>query len=197
MNKGCGTPMADMNKVVGIIGWQNSGKTTLVVELVTHLTAKGLTVSTVKHAHHAFDIDKPGKDSFKHREAGAREVMVASDTRWALMRELKNETQASLSDLVARMADADIILAEGFKSGHHPKIEVWRDTETELLALSDSNIIAVIAPSGTPIPDCPCPILAREDLTAIADLICKTCGNKVESEIIGIQNTGTPKIGTK
>jgi len=177
--------MADMNKTVGIIGWQNSGKTTLVVELVKHLTAQGLNVSTVKHAHHAFDIDKPGKDSFKHRDAGAREVMIASDTRWALMAELKNETQPLLADLVARMAEADIILAEGFKSGHHPKIEVWRDPETELLALTDPNIIAVIAPTGTPIPDRPCPVLARDNLPVIADLIRKTCGHKVERQKIG------------
>ena len=173
--------MAEMNKVVGIIGWQNSGKTTLVVELVKQLVANGLNVSTVKHAHHAFDIDKPGKDSFKHREAGAREVMVASDTRWALMRELESEMQPTLPDLVARMADADIILAEGFKSGHHPKIEVWRDPETELLARTDPNIIAVIAPSGTPLPDCPCPVLARDDLTLIADLVHKTCGVQLET----------------
>ncbi|MCE7999456.1 MAG: molybdopterin-guanine dinucleotide biosynthesis protein B [Rhodobiaceae bacterium] len=171
-----------MNKVVGIIGWQNSGKTTLVVELVKHLVAKGLNVSTVKHAHHAFDIDKPGKDSFKHREAGAREVMVASDTRWALMRELESEMQPSLPDLVSRMADADIILAEGFKSGHHPKIEVWRDPETELLARTDPNIIAVIAPSGVLLHDCPCPVLARDDLTLIADLVHKTCGVQLETQ---------------
>lgn len=166
--------MADMNKLIGIIGWQNSGKTTLVVELVKYLTAKGLNVSTVKHAHHAFDIDKPGKDSFKHRQAGAREVMVASDTRWALMRELRSEVQPSLPDLVARMADADIILAEGYKSGQHRKIEVWRDQETELLAMTDRNIIAVVTPPDTHIPDCPCPVLPRDNLAAIADLIRKT-----------------------
>ena len=176
--------MAEMNKVIGVIGWQNSGKTTLVVELVKHLAAEGFNVSTVKHAHHAFDIDKPGKDSFKHREAGAKEVMVASDTRWALMRELQNETQPSLPDLVARMADADIILAEGFKSGRHPKIEVWRDTETELLAVTDPNIIAVIAPSGTHILDCPCPIHARDNLPVIAGLIHKTCRHDIETQRI-------------
>jgi len=189
--------MAEMNKVIGVIGWQNSGKTTLVVELVKHLTAEGFNVSTVKHAHHAFDIDKPGKDSFKHREAGAREVMVASDTRWALMRELQNETQLSLPDLVARMDDADIILAEGFKSGHHPKIEVWRDPETELLALSDPNIIAVIAPSRAPIPNCPCTILARDKLGLIADLLLKTCGHRLETHETETQETGTQETGTK
>ena len=183
--------MAEMNKVIGVIGWQNSGKTTLVVELVKHLTAEGFNVSTVKHAHHAFDIDKPGKDSFKHREAGAREVMVASDTRWALMRELQNETQLSLPDLVARMDDADIILAEGFKSGHHPKIEVWRDPETELLALTDPNIIAVIAPSRAPTPNCPCTILARDKLGLIADLLLKTCGHRLETHETETQETGT------
>lgn len=184
MNKDWLNHMAEMDKLVGIIGWQNSGKTTLVVELVKHLSAQGYRVSTVKHAHHAFDIDKPGKDSFKHREAGANEVMIASDTRWALMRELQAEEQPALPDLVSRMGDADIILAEGFKSGRHTKIEVWRDTETELLAATDPNIIAVIAPAGTRIPDCPCPVLARDDLAAIADLVQNTCGHKLETREI-------------
>ncbi len=174
--------MTDMKNVVGIIGWQNSGKTTLVVELVKHLSAEGLKVSTVKHAHHAFDIDKPGKDSFKHRQAGAGEVMIASDSRWALMREVTTETPPQLPDLVARMGPADIILAEGFKRGHHPKLEVWRNPETELLALSDPHIIAVIAPTGTQIPDCPCPILARDDLEAIAHLVRTTSGAFAETK---------------
>lgn len=171
--------MADMKNVVGIIGWQNSGKTTLLVELVKYLSAEGLKVSTVKHAHHAFDIDKPGKDSFKHREAGAGEVMIASDSRWALMREATSETPPTLPDLVARMGPADIILAEGFKAGQHPKIEVWRNPETELLALTDAHIIAVAAPPDTAIPDCPCPVLARDDLAAIARLIRMTVANGI------------------
>ncbi len=173
--------MADMKKTVGIIGWQNSGKTTLVVDLVKHLSKQGYKVSTVKHAHHAFDIDKPGKDSFKHREAGAMEVMVASDTRWALMRELEVETQPALPELVARMDSADIILAEGFKSGGHPKIEVWRNPETELLARTDPNVIAMVTPRAVGIPDCPCLVLARDDLPAIADLVCSTAGHKIEA----------------
>ena len=176
MNKGSLNHMAEMDKVVGIIGWQNSGKTTLVVKLVKHLTSLGYKVSTVKHAHHAFDIDKPGKDSFKHREAGAREVMIASDTRWALMREMHNETQPALPDLVARMGEADIILAEGFKTGHHPKIEVWRNPETELLAPKDSQIIAVIAPKEIRLPACPCPTIAPDDLKRSTSLILKSCG---------------------
>ncbi len=174
--------MTDMKNVVGIIGWQNSGKTTLVVELVKHLSAQGLKVSTVKHAHHAFDIDKPGKDSFKHREAGAGEVMIASDSRWALMREVTSEAPPTLRDLVARMGPADIILAEGFKAGHHPKIEVWRNPETELLALTDPNILAVVAPPDTHIPDCPCPILARDDLEAIAHMVRVTSGVLAETK---------------
>ncbi len=173
--------MASMKPVVGIVGWQNSGKTTLVVELVKHLTGLNYKVSTVKHAHHAFDIDKPGKDSFKHRDAGAAEVMIASDTRWALMRELRDAAHPTLPELVAQMGPADVILAEGFKTGRHPKIEVWRNPETELLALSDPQIIAVVAPKDIVLPLCPCPTIARDDLQAVTSLILDTCHATAET----------------
>jgi molybdopterin-guanine dinucleotide biosynthesis protein MobB len=131
-------------KVFGIVGWKNSGKTTLVEKLVREMTARGLCVSTVKHAHHAFDIDAPGKDSHRHREAGAHEVIVASGQRWALMCELRAVTEPSLDELISRLAACDLVLVEGFKRGGHPKIEVARFTREEgLIADRDNSVLAV------------------------------------------------------
>lgn len=163
--------MADMTRVMGIVGWKNSGKTRLVTDLVTHFSAAGLAVSTVKHAHHAFEIDRPGKDSFLHREAGAQEVLVASENRFALIREHRGVPAPDLAALVARMADADLILAEGFKTGRHPKMEVWRDGKDPLLALAEPDIVGVIAPDPSALPPLPCPVLRRDDLAAIASAV--------------------------
>lgn len=130
--------------VLGIVGWKNSGKTTLVEALVREMTAQGLRVSTVKHAHHAFDIDVPGKDSYRHREAGAQEVIVASNQRWALMHETRNGSQLSLNELIAKLAPCDLVLVEGFKHGTHPKIEVARDLREEgLIADQDKSVLAI------------------------------------------------------
>lgn len=137
--------------VIGIVGWKNSGKTTLVERLVAIFTGMGLHVSTVKHAHHAFDIDRPGKDSYRHRAAGAREVLVASAARWALMRELRDEPEPSLDDLLARLAPADLVIVEGFKSHPHPKIEVrLAGQTTSLLAASDTDILAIATDGESP-----------------------------------------------
>ena len=131
-------------KVLGIVGWKNSGKTTLVEALVREMTARGLHVSTVKHAHHAFDIDVPGKDSYRHREAGAHEVIVASGQRWALMHELRGAPEPPLEELIAKLAPCDLVLVEGFKRGRHPKIEVARLARAEgLIADQDDRVIAV------------------------------------------------------
>ena len=132
------------HKVLGIVGWKNSGKTTLVEALVREMTAHGLRISTIKHAHHAFDIDVPGKDSFRHREAGAYEVIVASGHRWALMHELREAIEPPMEELIARLAPCDLVLIEGFKRGRHPKIEVARFAREEgLIADEDSTVIAV------------------------------------------------------
>ncbi len=112
-------------KLIGLTGWSGSGKTTLLTAMTRALVARGITVSTVKHAHHDFDLDKPGKDSFRHREAGAREVLVASGKRWALLRELDGP-EPGLPELVARMSPVDLVIVEGFKANPHPKIEVFR-----------------------------------------------------------------------
>jgi molybdopterin-guanine dinucleotide biosynthesis protein B len=131
-------------KILGVVGWRNSGKTTLVEALVREMTARGLRISTVKHAHHAFDIDVPGKDSHRHREAGAHEVIVASGQRWALMHELREAPEPPLVELLAKLAPCDLVLVEGFKQGTHPKIEVARVKREEgLIADQDDTVIAI------------------------------------------------------
>ena len=113
-------------KVIGFAGWSGAGKTTLLTRLIPHLIAKGFRVSTLKHAHHEFDVDVPGKDSWRHREAGAAEVLVSSGKRWALMHELRGADEPKLPELLARMSPVDLVIVEGFKRERHPKIEVYR-----------------------------------------------------------------------
>src|SRR5215468_5885428 len=128
-------------RVIGLAGWSGAGKTTLIVKLIPYLREKGLSVSTLKHAHHAFDVDQPGKDSYLHREAGASEVLVASSRRFALMHELRGAQEPSLAELLGRMAPVDLILVEGFKRDTHAKIEVHRAAnETYFLRPQDQWI---------------------------------------------------------
>lgn len=156
--------------VFGVTGWSGSGKTVLVERLIPALIARGLTVSTVKHAHHAADIDRPGKDTFRHREAGATEVMLATERRWALMREHRTGEEPPLSSLLARLAPVDLVLVEGFKRDRHPKIEVRRATLTsEPIWPGDASIVAVA--SDGPIEDCRCPVLDLDDIPAIATFV--------------------------
>jgi len=138
-------------KILGIVGWKNSGKTTLVEALVREMTARGLRVSTVKHAHHAFDIDVPGKDSYRHREAGAHEVIVASGQRWALMHELRGAPAPPLDELIAKLAPCDLVLVEGFKRGRHPKIEVARFTREEGLIADQDDAVLAVATDNAPL----------------------------------------------
>jgi molybdopterin-guanine dinucleotide biosynthesis protein B len=131
-------------RVIGFAGWSGSGKTTLIVKLIPALIARGLSVSTLKHAHHSLDIDKPGKDSYAHREAGAREVLVASAKRWALMHELRDEDEPRLMHLLTRLSEVDLVIVEGFKSEAHAKIEVHRKVLGKpLLFPADRNIVAI------------------------------------------------------
>ena len=130
--------------VFGIVGWKNSGKTTLVENLVKNITDQGYQVSTIKHAHHSFDIDHEGTDSFRHRKAGAKEVVLASRKRWALIHELVDEPEKDFDFLVNRIAPTDLILVEGFKGENHKKIEVFRSSINKpLLSEKDNNIIAI------------------------------------------------------
>jgi molybdopterin-guanine dinucleotide biosynthesis protein B len=156
--------------VLGVTGWSGSGKTVLVERLIPQLNARGLTVSTVKHAHHAADVDRPGKDSYRHREAGAVEVMLATERRWALMREHPPGAEPPLSALLARLAPVDIVLVEGFKRDRHPKIEVRRAAlATDPIWPRDPSIVAVA--SDGPIEGCRCPVLDLDDLPAIATFV--------------------------
>lgn len=132
-------------KLYGVTGWKDQGKTTLVERLVTHFTAKGLSVSTIKHAHHAFDVDQEGRDSFRHRVAGATEVLLASRKRFALMHELRGEAEWELDQLLEKLSPVDLVLVEGYKDSPHPKLEVFREAKgREPLALSNPSIRAIV-----------------------------------------------------
>lgn len=163
--------------VIGIVGWKNSGKTTLVVELVRLLTARGLKVATVKHAHHDFDIDHPGKDSYRHREAGATDVIVASSARWAQVHELRGGTEPELADLLPRISrGTDIVLVEGFKRDPHDKIEVVPpDFDGRLLTLDDPHVIA-LASDAPGLPPVAVPVLRRSDPAQVANFILEHLG---------------------
>lgn len=168
-------------RLLGLAGWSGSGKTTLMVALIAALQARGVTVSTIKHAHHAFDVDKPGKDSHRHREAGAVEVAVSSANRWALMHELRGAPEARLDEIVARMSPVDIILVEGFKSEAHDKIEVYRQALGKpLLAPGDPHVVALA--SDGPVADAPMglpadlPRLDLNDADAIAAFVIERYG---------------------
>lgn len=139
--------------VLGIAGYSGSGKTTLLEKVIPLLLRHGLRISVIKHAHHDFDIDRPGKDSFRHREAGAHEVMIASGHRWALMHELRQEAEPSLEELCARLSPCDLVLVEGYKFSNLPKLEVHRTaTSHPLLYPNDPNIIAVVTDSKATLP---------------------------------------------
>tara|TARA_A100001011_G_scaffold372048_1_gene430036 strand:+ start:106 stop:603 length:498 start_codon:yes stop_codon:yes gene_type:complete len=131
-------------KVFGIIGWKNSGKTGLMERLVDEISSRGFTISTIKHAHHTFDIDQKGKDSFRHRLAGAQEVLLSSQKRWALIHELRNELEPSLKSLLHKLSPVDLVLVEGYKHESYLKLEAYRvENKKAPLALTDSDIIAI------------------------------------------------------
>ncbi len=158
-------------KVFGLAGWSGSGKTTLVTRLLPALLQRGVSVSTVKHAHHAFDVDQPGKDSYRHREAGATEVMISSENRWALMHELRGDAEPPLAELLSHMSPVDLVIVEGFKRASVPKLEVYRAVVgKKLLAPEDSDIVAVA--SDLPVAGLGAlPRFALDDIGAIADFI--------------------------
>ncbi|HEX8164621.1 MAG TPA: molybdopterin-guanine dinucleotide biosynthesis protein B, partial [Beijerinckiaceae bacterium] len=155
-------------RVIGLAGWSGAGKTTLLVKLIPVLRSRGLTVSTVKHAHHAFEIDQPGKDSFEHRAAGAREVLVASERRFALIRELRGEPEPGLAAHLARLSPVDLVIVEGFKAAAHPKIEVHRAVNRKPFLFPDLPNVRAIATDG-PVPGATVPLLPLDDVTAITD----------------------------
>lgn len=153
-------------RIFGITGWKNAGKTTLTERLVGEFVRRGWRVSTIKHAHHDVDIDRPGTDSYRHRAAGAGEVALVGGRRYAIMREA---AEPSLSDVLARLAPADLVLIEGYKREPHPKIEVRASPEAEPLALGDPAIVAIAADRRPFESDLPW--FRRDDISAIADFI--------------------------
>lgn len=166
-------------KIFGITGWKNSGKTTLVAELVSWFGEQGVKVSTIKHAHCNFDIDKTGSDSFKHREAGANEVLIASQGRWALMHELRNEPEPELEDLLKHLQPVDLVLVEGFKMGDQPKVQVVRpENNTEVLPQEAQPIVAIASDSRQVQPSdyqCDGPLLPLNDIAAVGRFIAEYC----------------------
>ncbi len=161
--------------VLGIVGWSGSGKTTLVKHVLGELVGRGYAVSTIKHAHSGFDIDTPGKDSHTHRMAGAREVVVSSANRFALMHENRGEPEPRIAGLLARMAPVDLVLIEGYKSDPHDKLEVHRPSLGKtVLFTNDPDVVAVA--SDEPVPDATVPVLDLGDAAAVADFILRHCG---------------------
>jgi molybdopterin-guanine dinucleotide biosynthesis protein B len=156
-------------KVIGIAGWSGSGKTTLLMRVIPCLRARGLSVSTIKHAHHAFDIDQPGKDSHTHREAGASEVLISSANRFALMHELRGEPEWTLRDLLTKLSAVDLVLIEGFKRETHPKLEVFRaEVGKPPLHPDDPNIVAVATDGEL---KSHVPVVSLNDVEAVTDTL--------------------------
>lgn len=163
-------------RVLGVTGWKNSGKTTLVERLVAELTRRGWRVSTVKHAHHEFDIDREGADSYRHRAAGATEVAVVSSRRWALMHELRNEEEPPLDAVLERLSPCDLVIVEGYKREHHPKIEVRRLHARDRAPLADRDPAIVAIAADHDVVDAALPLFALDDIAAIADFAERAAG---------------------
>jgi molybdopterin-guanine dinucleotide biosynthesis protein B len=158
-------------KIFGFAGWSGSGKTTLIEKLIPLFVARGLTVSLIKHAHHTFDLDQPGKDSYRHRHAGCTEVLVTSSRRWALVRELRGAPEPGFPELLERLSPCDLVLIEGFKREHVPKLEVFRAATGEaLLHPQDPDIVAIASDQRL---DTKLPQFDLDDAPAIASFILK------------------------
>jgi molybdopterin-guanine dinucleotide biosynthesis protein B len=157
-------------RVIGIAGWSGAGKTTLLAKLLPRMIGRGLRVSTVKHAHHNFDVDQPGKDSHTHRLAGANEVLVSSASRWAIVHELRGAPELSLGALLEKLSPVDLVVVEGFKRGHHPKIEIFRAAVGKPLQQSNDPYIVGIV-SDDPIEGATVPVLKFDDQEGVVDLL--------------------------
>jgi molybdopterin-guanine dinucleotide biosynthesis protein B len=166
------TPPENVMKVIGLAGWSGAGKTTLLTRVIPHFLKDGLRVSVIKHAHHAFDVDVPGKDSWKHREAGAAEVLVSSSQRWALMHELRGAAEPRLPELLAKISPVDLVVVEGFKREPHRKIEVYRAANEKPLLFPDDPGIVGIA-TDTPV-ETTLPTAHLDDIEAVAAMMLKS-----------------------
>ena len=157
-------------RVIGLAGWSGAGKTTLITKVIPVLKGRGLKVATVKHAHHEFDLDRPGKDSWLHREAGASEVAVVSSRRWALIHELNDEPEPPLADILAKLSPVDLVIIEGFKRLAHPKLEIYRAGVGKPLIYPEDDCIVAIA-TDAPLPQAQLPVLMLDDVEAIASVL--------------------------
>jgi molybdopterin-guanine dinucleotide biosynthesis adapter protein len=159
-------------RIIGIAGWSGAGKTTLLTQIIPRLVARGVKVSTIKHAHHSFDIDRPGKDSHAHRIAGATEVVVGSGTRWAIVHELRGEPEPTLTELVEKITPVDLVLVEGFKRGSHPKLEVHRASVGKPFLYPADPAIVAIAPDE-PLPNVRILVVDLDDVEGISDILLR------------------------
>ena len=167
-------PTKGSMRIIGLAGWSGSGKTTLITKLIPQLIARGIRVSTLKHAHHGFDLDQPGKDSFRHREAGCQEVLVTSAVRWALQHELRGRPELALDEALQRLSPCDLVLIEGFKGSPIPKLEVYRESVGKpLLHPHDPAIVAVATdgPLATGLP-----VLSLGGPDAVATFVLRHLG---------------------
>src|SRR5262244_2314934 len=171
-------------RVIGLAGWSGSGKTTLVTKVIPVLVKRGLKIATVKHAHHDFDTDQPGKDSWLHRRAGASEVAVVSSRRWAIMHELGDEAEPSLDQVLAKLSPVDLVIVEGFKRHSHPKLEVYRAMIGKPLLHPDDDCIVAVA-TDAPLPDAQVPVLMLDNFEGIA--------NVFEAEALPLDQIGPPR----
>jgi|SRR5579872_6688983 len=171
-------------RIIGLAGWSGSGKTTLVTSVIPVLVKRGLEVATVKHAHHEFDTDQPGKDSWLHRKAGAREVAIVSSRRWAIVHELGDAPEPPLADMLAKLSPVDLVIVEGFKRHRHPKLEVFRAAVGKPLLHPDDDCIVAVA-TDAPLPQAQVPVLMLDDLDGIA--------NMLQAEALPREQIGAPR----
>jgi molybdopterin-guanine dinucleotide biosynthesis protein B len=159
-------------RIIGLAGWSGSGKTTLLAKVIPRIVARGLAVSSLKHAHHGFDVDQPGKDSHTHRMVGATEVLVGSAKRWALVHELRGEAEPGLAVLLAKLSSVDLVLVEGYKREPHPKLELYRAAVGKPLLHPDDPAIVAVA-SDAPLPQARVPVVDLDDVERIADILIR------------------------
>jgi molybdopterin-guanine dinucleotide biosynthesis adapter protein len=157
-------------RIIGLAGWSGAGKTTLLTKVIPVLVGRGLKVATIKHAHHEFDIDHPGKDSWQHRQAGASEVLVASSRRWAIVHELRDEPEPPLAALLAKLSSADLVIIEGFKAHAHPKLEIYRAAVGKPPIYPQDDCVVAVA-SDAPLPQAQLPVLMLDDVEGIANVL--------------------------
>lgn len=174
-------------RVLGIVGWSGSGKTTLITKLIPLLSARGLRVATLKHAHHAFDVDVPGKDSYEHRQAGACEVLISSARRWVQMHEVGDGAEATLPELLQRVSPCDLILVEGFKAAPHFKLEVFRQANGKAPLHTDDRRIIALA-SDQPFPTAGIPVVDLNDIPAVAALV-QRCAAPLAETLSALTNS--------